>query len=47
LLQGSNKLAAEVGDIRYDPAPHLIALTKSGLIDPGCAGVYQVIFNAE
>ena len=45
--QRVHQFPAKVGDVGHDPAPNLILVSKSGFIDPGAAGVDQVILNPQ
>src|SRR5919107_2428256 len=47
LGQGGDELAAEGGDVGDDAAPDQVALAECGLVDPGRAGVLEVVFDAK
>lgn len=47
LLQCSDQLSAEIGNVVDCPAPHLIAVAECGLIDPGSTGVDDVVLDTE
>jgi hypothetical protein len=42
-----DQLAAEVGDVVDDAAPHDAPVAERGLIDPGGARVHEVVLDAE
>src|SRR5215212_7574265 len=47
LGQGGDELAAERGDVGDYAAPDQVALAECGLVDPGRAGVLEVVFDAK
>src|ERR671914_1458592 len=47
LGQGGDEFAAEVGDVCDHAAPDQVAFTERRLVNPGRAGVLQVVFDSQ
>src|SRR6266508_79720 len=46
-FDGGDELAAERRDVLHHTPPHDGAVAKGRLVHPGCAGVHQVVLDAE
>src|SRR5436190_414700 len=42
-----DEFTAEGGNVGDDASPHEVTVAKSGFIHPGCAGVDEIIFDAQ